>query len=45
MMSFYHNAFALLHFLSMDHQLLGKFQNENKILIYLKAVKNIKLIL
>lgn len=38
MMSFYHNVLALLHFLSVDHQLLDKFQNGNKILMYLKAI-------
>lgn len=41
MRSFYHNVLALLHFLSVDHQLLDKFQNENKILMYLEAVKMI----
>jgi len=30
---------ASLHFLLMDHQMLDKFQNGNKILIYPKAVK------
>lgn len=43
MMSFYHNVIALLHFLLEDHQLIDKFQNGNKILIFLKAVNIIKM--
>lgn len=41
-MPFYHNELASLHFLSMGHQSLHKFQSENKILKYLRAVKNKK---
>lgn len=39
MIPFYRNVLASLHFLSMDHQLLDKFQNGNKILIYPKAIQ------
>lgn len=43
MRSFCHNVLASLHFLSVDHQLLDKFQNGSKILKYLKA-NSIKLV-